>query len=101
MISTELATGRFSLKGCPHFLSGYVFARDLASPERASEKKSDLTRILVSLFQRVQSVRKKVTSRLLIRDAEMTIKIISERSSQKGGRQGVRKEGQQGTRLYC
>ena len=26
-------------------------------------------------------------------------KIISERSSQKGGRQGVRKEGQQGTQL--
>ena len=34
-----------------------------------------------------------------IRDAEMTIKIIFERSSQKGGWQGVRKEGQQGTRL--
>ena len=33
------------------------------------------------------------------RDAEMTIKIIFERSSQKGGRQGVRKEGQQGTHL--
>ena len=34
----------------------------------------------------------------------MTIQIISERSSQKGGRQGVRKEGQQGTHLeisYC
>ena len=29
----------------------------------------------------------------------MTIKIICERSSQKGGRQGVRKEGQQGTHL--
>ena len=29
----------------------------------------------------------------------MTIKIIFERSSQKGGRQGVRKEGQQGTHL--
>ena len=34
-----------------------------------------------------------------VRDAEMTIKIIFERSSQKGGRQGVRKEGQQGTHL--
>ena len=33
------------------------------------------------------------------RDAKMTIKIMSERSSQKGGRQGVRKEGQQGTQL--
>ena len=33
------------------------------------------------------------------RDAEMTIKIIFEMSSQKGGRQGVRKEGQQGTHL--
>ena len=31
-----------------------------------------------------------------LRDAEMTIKIIFERSSQKGGQQGVRKEGQQG-----
>ena len=30
---------------------------------------------------------------------EMTIKIMFERSSQKGGRQGVRKEGQQGTHL--
>ena len=29
----------------------------------------------------------------------MTIKIIFERSSQKGGRQGVRKEAQQGTHL--
>ena len=29
----------------------------------------------------------------------MTIKIIFERSSQKGGRQGVRKEGQPGTLL--
>ena len=29
----------------------------------------------------------------------MTIKLIFERSSQKGGRQGVRKEGQQGTHL--
>ena len=36
---------------------------------------------------------------LTIRDAEMTIKIIFERWSQKGGRQGVRKEGQQGTHL--
>ena len=38
-----------------------------------------------------------------IRDADMTIKIIFERSSQKGGRQGVRKEGQQGPTLkfYC
>ena len=35
----------------------------------------------------------------LVRDAEMTIKIIFERSSQKGGRQGVRKEGRQGTHL--
>ena len=34
-----------------------------------------------------------------VRDAEMTIKIIFERSSQKGGRQRVRKEGQQGTHL--
>ena len=34
-----------------------------------------------------------------VRDAEMTIKIIFERSSQKGGWQGVRKEGQQGTHL--
>ena len=34
-----------------------------------------------------------------LRDAEMTTKIIFERSSQKGGRQGVRKEGQQGTHL--
>ena len=34
-----------------------------------------------------------------LRDAETTIKIISERSSQKGGRQGGRKEGQQGTHL--
>ena len=33
----------------------------------------------------------------LFRDAEMTIKIIVERSSQKGGRQGVRNRGQQGT----
>ena len=33
------------------------------------------------------------------RDAEMTIKIIFERSSQKGGLQRVRKEGQQGTHL--
>ena len=33
------------------------------------------------------------------RDAEMTIKIISETSSRKGGRQGVREEGQQGTHL--
>ena len=33
------------------------------------------------------------------RDAEMMIKIIFERSSQKGGRQGVPKEGQQGTHL--
>ena len=33
------------------------------------------------------------------RDAEMTIKINFERSSQKGGRQGFRKEGQQGTHL--
>ena len=33
----------------------------------------------------------------------MTIKIIFERSSQKGGRQGVRNKGQQGTHLkfYC
>ena len=39
----------------------------------------------------------------MARDAEITIKIIFERSSQKGGRQGVRKEGQQGTHLefYC
>ena len=29
----------------------------------------------------------------------MALKIIFERSSQKGGRQGVRKEGQQGTHL--
>ena len=35
----------------------------------------------------------------MARDAEMTIKIIFERSSQKGGRQGVRKEGQHGTHL--
>ena len=34
-----------------------------------------------------------------IRDAEMTIKINVERSSQKGGRHGVRKEGQQGPHL--
>ena len=34
-----------------------------------------------------------------IRDADMTIKTMFERSSQKGGRQGVRKEGQQGTHL--
>ena len=34
-----------------------------------------------------------------IRDAEMTVKIIFERSSQKGRRQGVRKEGEQGTHL--
>ena len=34
-----------------------------------------------------------------IRDAEMTIKTVFERWSQKGGRQGVRKEGQQGTHL--
>ena len=33
------------------------------------------------------------------RDAEMTIKIVFERSSQKRGGQGVRKEGQQGTHL--
>ena len=33
------------------------------------------------------------------RDAEMTIKIIFERSNQKGGQQRVRKEGQQGTHL--
>ena len=37
-----------------------------------------------------------------IRDAEMTIKIIFVRSSQKGGRQGVRKEGQQAIlKFYC
>ena len=35
----------------------------------------------------------------ILRDAEMTIKVIFERSSQKGGRQGARKEGQQGTHL--
>ena len=39
------------------------------------------------------------------RDAEMTIKIIFERSSQKGGRQGVRKEGQVNRgptlKIYC
>ena len=35
----------------------------------------------------------------LIRDAEMTIKIIFERSSQKGGRQGGSKEDQPGTHL--
>ena len=29
----------------------------------------------------------------------MTIEIVFERSSQKGGRHGVRKEGQQGTHL--
>ena len=34
-----------------------------------------------------------------IRDAEMTIKIIFERPSQKGGRQGARKKGRQGTHL--
>ena len=34
-----------------------------------------------------------------LRDAEITIKIIFERSSPKGGRQRVRKEGQQGTHL--
>ena len=34
-----------------------------------------------------------------VRDAEMTIKIIFKRLSQKGGRQGVPKEGQQGTHL--
>ena len=34
-----------------------------------------------------------------VRDAEMMTKIIFERSSQKGGRQGVRKQGQQGTHL--
>ena len=34
-----------------------------------------------------------------VRDAEMTIKLIFERSSQKGGRQRVRKEGQQGTHI--
>ena len=33
------------------------------------------------------------------RDAEMTIKIIFERSSQKGGRQGVRKRVNMGTHL--
>ena len=33
------------------------------------------------------------------RNAEMTIKITFERSSQKGGRQGVRKEGRQETHL--
>ena len=35
----------------------------------------------------------------IVRDAEMTIKIIFERSSQKGGSAGVRKEGRQGTHL--
>ena len=35
----------------------------------------------------------------ILRDAEMTIKINFERSSQKGGRQRVLKEGQQGTHL--
>ena len=34
-----------------------------------------------------------------VRDAEMTIKIFFERSSQKGGVQGFRKEGQKGTHL--
>ena len=39
----------------------------------------------------------------IVRDAEMTIQVFFERSSQKGGRQGVRKEGQQGPTLkfYC
>ena len=36
----------------------------------------------------------------IFRDAEMTMKIIFERSSQKGGRQGARKEGQEGTRIF-
>ena len=35
----------------------------------------------------------------MLRDAEMTIKIFFGRSSQKGGRQRVRKEGQQGTHV--
>ena len=38
-------------------------------------------------------------ARVCFRDAKMTIKIIFERSSQKGGRQGVRKGGQQGNHL--
>ena len=39
------------------------------------------------------------TNTSCFRDAEVTIKIIFERSSQKGPRQGVRNEGQQGTHL--
>ena len=62
-----------------------------------------LTYLLVSAVLRVrgrfQNPRQTLHQSPVVRDAEMTIKILFERSSQKEGQQGVQKEGQHGTHL--